>query len=103
MTTFYSTFGRYKLLDMPFGVRMSQDIFKRKIDQTYENCRTGVGIADDAQVFGSEKPHDRNLHEAMECTRKSGTKLNFNKCIIKTKYFSFFDNPYTKRESSLAQ
>ena len=85
MTTFYTPFGRYKFLRMPFGLGMSQDIFQRKIDQTYENCKDAVGIADDVQVFGNEKTHDRNLHDAMECTRKAAIKLNFEKCIINTK------------------
>ena len=37
---------------------MGQDIFERKIDQTYETARVAVGIADDVQVFGNEKLHD---------------------------------------------
>ena len=45
---------------------MSQDIFQRKINQTYENCKVPVGIDDDVQVFGNEKTNDRYLHEAME-------------------------------------
>ena len=31
----------------------------------------------------------------MECARKAGIKLNFDRCIIKTKCFSFFGNLYT--------
>ena len=41
------------------------------------------------------KTYDRNLHEARECTRKAGIKLNFDKCVIKTKCCSFFGNLYT--------
>ena len=67
---------------MPFGLRMSQDIFPRKIDQSYENCKGAVAIADHVQVFGNEKTHERNIHEEMECTRKASIKLNFDKCII---------------------
>ena len=40
---------------------MSQEIFQRKIDQTYENCRGAVGVGDDVQVLGNEKSHNRNL------------------------------------------
>ena len=47
MTTFYTPFGRYRFLRMLFRLRMSQDIFQRKIDQSYENCRGAVRIADD--------------------------------------------------------
>ena len=74
MTTFHTPFGRYKFLRMPFRLRISQDIFQWKIDQMYESCKGAVGIADDMQVFGNEKTHDMNLHEAMECTRKAGIK-----------------------------
>ena len=31
----------------------------------------------------------------MEATRQAGIKLNYNKCIIKTKSCSFFGNVYT--------
>ena len=79
---------------MPFELRMSHDIFQQNIDQTYENGKDAVGVADDVQVFGNEKTHDRNLHEAMECTRKAGIKLNFDKCIIKTNCCSLFGNLY---------
>ena len=52
-------------------------------------------IAEDVQVFGNKKIHDRNLHEAMECTTKVGIKLNSDECIIKTKGCSFFNTLYT--------
>ena len=36
---------------------MGQDIFERKTDQAFKNCK-GVGrIVDDVQVFGNEKKH----------------------------------------------
>ena len=43
---------------------MSQDIFQRKIDQTFLSCRGSVKIADDIQIFGNKKTCDRNLHES---------------------------------------
>ena len=103
MTTFYPPFWRYKFLHMPFGLRMSQDIYQRKIDQTYENCKGAIGIADDVQAFDNEKTHDRNMHKTIECTRKAGIKLNFNKCIIKTKCCSFLVTCTLQKESSLIQ
>ena len=45
---------------------MSQDIFQKKIDQTYEKCKGAVRIADDIQVFGSDQTHDLHLHGAIE-------------------------------------
>ena len=74
---------------------MSQDVFQKKIDQTYEKCKGAVGIADDIQVFGSDQTHDLHLHEAMERTRKAGIKLNYDKCIVKSRSCSIFGNIYT--------
>ena len=56
----------------------------------YENCKGAVGIEDDVQVFGNERTQDGDLHEAMECARKAGIKLNFDKCVIKTKCCNSF-------------
>ena len=80
---------------MPFGLKMSQDISQKKIDQTYEKCKGAVGIADDIQVFGSDQIHDLHLHEAMERTKKADIKLNYDKCIVKSRSCSFFGNIYT--------
>ena len=74
---------------------MSQDIFQKKIDETYKNCRGAVGIADDINVVGTESTHDYNLHEAKERSGKAGIKLNFDKGIVKSKSCSFFDEIYT--------
>ena len=71
MTTFYTPFNRYKFLRMSFGLRMSQEIFQRKIGQTHKNCRGTVGIADDVQVFGNEKNH-----MIVICMRQWGTLEN---------------------------
>ena len=36
---------------MPFGLKMSQDIFQMKIDQTHGKCKTAIGIADDIRCL----------------------------------------------------
>lgn len=65
LTTFNTPFGRYRFLRMPFGLRMSQDIFQFKIDETYRDCQGAIGIADDVTVYGkNEKEHD--LHTYMK-------------------------------------
>ncbi|CAB3991427.1 transposon Tf2-1 poly [Paramuricea clavata] len=96
LTTFNTPNGRYRFLRMPFGLRMSQDVFQFKIDETYRNCPGATGIADDITVHGrDESNHDLHLHDAMERTRMAGIKLNQQKCIIKTSECSFFGMVYT--------
>ena len=66
-TIFNTPFGRYRFLRMPFGLRMNQDIFQFKIDETYRDCQGATGIADDVTVYGkNDKEHDLHLHETMK-------------------------------------
>ena len=74
---------------------MPQDIFQKKTDQVFENCKGAVGIAGDIQGFGTDDNHKHHLHEAMERTRKAGIKLNYDKCIINSNSCNFFGNIYT--------
>ena len=56
---------------------MSQDIFQKKIDKTYEKYRDAVGIADDINVFGTESTHDDKVHEVMERKQESRYQTKF--------------------------
>ena len=55
------------------------------MDQAFDGCKGAIPIADDIQVYGNENTHDTHLHEAMEKARSAGIKLNYDKCVIKTK------------------
>ena len=43
LTTFNSPYGRYRFKRMPFGLKMSQDIFQTRTDQTFEGCKNVNG------------------------------------------------------------
>ena len=63
-----------KVSQIPFGLKMSQDIFQKKIEQTYENHKGAVGIAEDIQVSGHDRKQVLHLCEAMERTRRADVK-----------------------------
>ena len=69
---------------MPFGLRMSQDVFQAKVDQTIEGCSSTVGIADDIVLYGKSEEHDMTNR----CT-STGLKLNLDKYKIKQKKIKF--------------
>ena len=69
----------------------------------YENCKGAVGIVDDVHVFGNKRTHDRNLHEATECTRKAGIKLNFDQCVIRQNVAKFLVTCTLQKEYSQIQ
>ena len=91
MTTFHSPYGRYRFLRLPFGLKVSQDIFQEKMDMILEQCPGTLGIADDVAVFGKDKAeHDRNLHNLIEVARKYGLIFNIDKCEIKISCIKVF-------------
>ena len=91
LTTFNSPLGRYRFLRMPFGLKMSQDVFQCKIDQLLEGCVGCTGIADDIVVYGGdEEEHDRNLHRFIKRCKERGLKLNPDKCQVKLSQIKFF-------------
>ena len=98
LTTFNTPFGRYRYLRLPFGLRVSQDIFQQLMDDAYQGCRGAVNIADDIVAYGvSDREHDTNLHETMERTRQNGIKLNDTpeKCDVKKDHVKFYGNIYS--------
>ena len=96
LTTFQTPFGRYCFLRLPFGLKVSQDIFQREMDRILEKCDGACGIADDVVIYGStEEEHDKNLIQFMNVVKEHGLTLNSQKCDIKKTEVSFFGNVYT--------
>ena len=91
LTTFNTPFGRYRYLRMPFGLKMSQDVFQHKVEETYNSCAGTIGISDDITVHGKgESSHDHRLHEVMETTRRNNLCLNYEKVHVKKPSVKFF-------------
>jgi len=91
LTTFNSPYGRYRFKRMPFGLKMSQDIFQTRIDQTFEGCKGVSGIADDIVIFGKdEEDHDNNFHGMIRRCKETGIKLNPDKCFIRQDHIKFY-------------
>ena len=77
---------------MPFGLKMSQDVFQTKIDQAFEGCKGVIGIADDIVVLGkTTEEHDCNMHVMLKRCIDTGIKLNPDKCFVKQGKIKFFE------------
>ena len=98
LTTFNTPFGRYRYLRMPFGLKMSQDVFQKKMDEVYSSCSGVIGIADDLTVHGNgNDEHDLRLHQVMERTRQANIGLNYDKVSVKQPSVKFFGNVYSEK------
>ena len=62
-----TTFGRYRFRHVPFSLKIAQDVFQTKMEQTFEGCKDVVGIADEIVVFGKiNEEHHRNMHAMLK-------------------------------------
>ena len=65
------------------GIRSSQDIFNRKIDETFEGLSGVTSIVDDILVWGNNKQeHDRHLKNVLDKAKLTGLRFNPDKCQI---------------------
>ena len=83
LTTFNTSFGRYRWLRMPFGISSAPEQYQRRQDQTVEGLSGVHSIVDDILVYREGKTdeeaitdHDRRMKGLLERCRERGLKLN---------------------------
>ena len=81
---------------MPFGAKMSQDVFQMKMDLIMERCPGIISIHDDIVVYGvSDEDHDANLINLLNVAQVEGLVLNSKKLELKCPRVSFFSVEYS--------
>ena len=97
LCTFNTPFGRCRFKRLPFGVKLSQDVFQRKLDEVYKDIPNVMGIADDIMVCGStESEHDQAFCKMLEANRKHNVSLNSEKLQFKQTQVDFFGHFLTE-------
>ena len=80
LTMFNSHRGQLRFLRIPFGAKMSQDMFQLRMDAILEQCPGVIGIHDDMVIFGvDQEDHDANLINLLNICQKEGLVLNSKK------------------------
>ena len=88
--------GRYRFKRMPFGAKMSQDVFQMKMDLIMERCPGVISIHDDIVVYSvSDEDHDANLINLLNVAQVEGLVLNSKKLELKRLRVSFFGAEYS--------
>ena len=96
LTTFNSHRGRLQFLRMPFGAKMSQDVFQLRMDAILEQCPGVIGIHDDMVIFGvDQEDHDANLINLLNICQKEGLVLNSKKLELRRERVTFFGAEYS--------
>ena len=80
---FNSHRGRLRFLWMPFGAKMSQDVFQLQMDAILKQCPGVIGIHDDMVIFGvDQQDHDANLINLLNIYQE-GLVLNSKKLELR--------------------
>ena len=96
LMTFNSHRGCLRFLRMPFGAKMSQDVFQMRMDAILEQCPGVIGIHDDMVIYGvDQEDHDANLINLLNVCQKEGLVLNSKKLELRRERVTFFGAEYS--------
>ena len=96
LTMFNSHRGWLRFLWMPFGAKMSQDVFQLWMDAILQQCPGVIGIHDDMVIFGvDQQDHDANLINLLNVCQKEGLVLNSKKLELRRERVTFFGAEYS--------
>ena len=81
LTTFPTPFGRFRWLRLPFGLKVSSEIFQKKVHQALEGLEGVRCIADDVIIWGrtEDEPDERVRLFLLRCC-EIGISMNKEKC-----------------------
>lgn len=97
LTTFWTPFGRYRFIRMPFGIKPAMEIYQRIQNEIIQGLDGVYVMADDILIVGrgetneeAVRDHNRNLEMLLVRLRSSNLKLNKDKvklCLPEVKYY----------------
>ena len=96
LTMFNTHLRRYRFLCVPFGLKMSQDIFQMRMDDIVAQCPGVLAIHDDVFIYGKDnRDHDANIINLFNVAQKEGLVFNSKKCAIKQESIMFFGGVFS--------
>ena len=103
LTTFWTPFGRYRYLRMPFGISSAPEEFQRRMHTTLQGLSGVEVITDDILVFECgdtveewQRDHDANLQGLLQRAREKNLKLNKKKLKLCQSEVSYMGHHLTR-------
>ena len=96
LTTFNTPWGKYEWLRLPFGLKVSSDVFQERLNSVLQGVKGITGCVDDILARGVDsKDHDVNVLKLLETARMNGIKFNPKKLQFKSSKCEFFGHTLT--------
>ena len=76
---------------MPFGLKVSGDVFQERLDRVLRLVPGVLGVTDDTVIHGATE----NTHDCSETARLNNLSLNFKKMQFKSTDCKFFGQRLT--------
>ncbi|XP_062711240.1 uncharacterized protein K02A2.6-like [Aedes albopictus] len=91
LTNFFTEFGMFRCVRLPFGLCNAPDLFQETLQRKIlGGCKGCKNYQDDVLVFGATKEeHDRNLEAVLACLANHNVKLNEEKCVFGSQIVGF--------------
>ena len=85
LTTFNTEFGRYCYKRMPFGIKSAQEVFQKRMSQSFGDLEGVETDVDDILVWGTTtEEHDQRLKKTLQRCEEINLTLNQSKCEFGT-------------------
>ena len=102
LTTMITPFGRFRWLRLPFGLKVSSEIFQRKLGEALEGLDHTINVADDIILAGCGKTDEEarsNLKAKMSALeqrcKSKNIVLNDEKTLMEKKEITFMGHLVT--------
>ena len=104
LTTMATPFGRYRWKRLPFGLKVSSEIFQKRLLQALEGLNGILCVADDLVVIGqgatkeaAKLDHDSNLKSLKQRCQEKNIKLNDTKSAIEKNSITFMGHVISEK------
>lgn len=102
-TTFWTPFGRYRYLRLPFGINLAPEVFERILQEKLSGLDGVEVLRDDILVTGcgetdaeANQNHDENMRRLLQRAHEVGLKLNSQKISLRKSEVKFMGHVLTK-------
>ena len=103
LTTMITSFGRYRWARLPFGLKVSSELFRKRLNEALEGLAGVICVADDILVTGcgdttamAERDHDENWKRLKQRCKDRHNKLNDDKAVMKQDRVTFMGHSITR-------